>query len=43
MGVRVSVESADFAEAYMLTRPERGELVVAVFETESQYFVAEVM
>lgn len=33
----------DFAEAYMLTRPERGELVVAVFETESQYFVAEVM
>jgi len=33
----------DFAEAYTLIRPDRGEVVVAVFETESQYFVAEVM
>jgi hypothetical protein len=31
------------AAAYMLTRPERDEILVAVFETESQYFVAEVM
>lgn len=33
----------DFSEPYMLSRPERGELVVAIFETESQYFVAEVI
>jgi hypothetical protein len=32
----------DFAEAYTLTRSERGELVVGIFETESQYFVSEV-
>jgi hypothetical protein len=33
----------DFENAYTLTRREAGELVVAVFETASQYFVAEVM
>ena len=32
-----------FADSYRLCRPDRGEIVVGVFETESQYFVAEVM
>ena len=32
-----------FADAYQLCRPDRGEIVVGVFETESQFFVAGVM
>lgn len=34
---------ADFSDAYRLVRLDRGEIVVGVFETETQYFVADVL
>lgn len=33
----------DFVAAYKLTRADRGEIVVGVFETDTQFLVAEVL